>query len=185
MRPAIFPHARTLTEMEYLELGETLERIELFDGNLYMAPNPGVLHQQLRSELTSALHQAVRRAGLDLYPSVNVRLRPGRIVIPDVVVTTKIDEELLVVDAAAVKLVCEIVSPSSEPIDRVLKAHYYATAGIPWYLTMSEQDGTLRLSGRPHRGAYLAHTVTAVGGELRLTEPFQATIDPGVLLPPV
>ena len=185
MRSAIFPNARTLTEVEYLDLGETLERIELFDGNLYMAPNPGVLHQHLRSEILNALCQAARRAGLDLYPSVNVRLQPGRIVIPDVVVTTKFEEELLVVDAAAVQLVCEIVSPSSAGIDRVLKAHYYATAEIPWYLTVSEQDGALRLSGRPHRGTYLAHAVAAMGEELRLTEPFPVTIDPGVLLPPV
>jgi Uma2 family endonuclease len=185
MRSVIFPDARTLTEAEYLDLGETLERIELFDGNLYMAPNPGVHHQHLRSELRNVLRQAAREAALDLYLSVNVRLRPGRIVIPDVVATTKIDGDLLVVDAAAVRLVCEVVSPSSEPIDRVLKAHYYAAAGIPWYLTVSEQDGTLHLSGRPHRDSYLAHAVAAVGEELPLTDPFAVTIDPAMLLSPL
>ena len=41
-----------------------------------------------------------------------------RIPIPDVVVTTSIDYNKPVVDADAVRLVCEIVSPSDASADR-------------------------------------------------------------------
>lgn len=121
-------------------------------------------------------------AGLHVLEAVNVRLRPGRIPIPDLVVTGEIDFDEPVVDAGAVRLVCEIISPSNASTDRVLKMHYYAVTGIPWYLLVEQDTGALhlyRLRGSHH----VEESVTKPGDVLRLTEPVDAEIDPAGLLP--
>ena len=74
-------------------------------------------------------------------------------------------------------------APSARSADKVLKMHYYAAAGIAWYLLVDQETGALhlyRLSG----DRYLEHSVTEVGQVLRLGEPVEASIAPEDLLPP-
>lgn len=183
MTSAIFKHGLPMTEEDFLALGETSERIELFDGSLFVTPAPTPRHQHISSELAGTLRAAAKKAGLQVHEAVNVRLDQGRIPIPDLAVTTSIDYDNPVIDATAVRLVCEIVSPSNASADRVLKMHYYAAAKIEWYLLVEQETGTLHLyelSG----DHYVVRSVTTVGRELELTEPVQATIAPADLLPP-
>ena len=172
-----------MTEEEFFALGETHERVELFDGSLYLTPAPTPRHQHISSELKFALRPASADAGLYVHEAVNVRLQTGRIPIPDLVVTEKINFDDLVVDAEAVLLVCEIVSPSNASTDRVLKMHYYAAAHIPWYLLVEQETGTLHLHGLSGEH-YVEVSVAKVGDVLRLAEPLDATIAPEDLLPP-
>jgi Uma2 family endonuclease len=182
MTAAIFGHGGPWTEEEYLALGETPERVELFDGSLYVTANFTPRHQHVSSLLWDALRSGADAAGLHVLEAVNVRLKHSRLAIPDLVVTSEIDFDELVIDAAAVKLVCEIISPSNASADKVLKMHFYAAAGIPWYLLVEQDTGSLhlhRLSG----AHYVEHSVTKPGAILRLTEPVSAEIDPERLLP--
>jgi Uma2 family endonuclease len=172
-----------LTEEEFLAFGETQERIELFDGSLFVTPAPTPRHQHISSELMVALRPAARKAGLYVLEAVNVRLRPSRIPIPDLAITDPIDFDNLVIDAESVRLVCEIVSPSNASADKVLKMHYYAAAGIPWYLLVEQETGALHLYGLSG-DRYTERSVTQVGDVLDLTEPIEATISPEDLLPP-
>jgi Uma2 family endonuclease len=183
MSSAIFPRAMPMTEEEYFALGETPDRIELFDGSILMTPAPTPRHQHISSELKFALREAVRKAGLHVHEAVNVRLRPGRILIPDLAVTAAIDFDSPVIDAEAVHLVCEIVSPSNAATDKVLKMHHYAVAGIPWYLLVEQETGALHLY-RLVGDRYKVQSVTRAGQALELTEPVQVTIFPADLLPP-
>src|SRR4051794_16258767 len=98
MTSAIFGRGLPMTEQEFLALGETSERVELFDGSLYGTPAPTPRHQHISSELKFALRTAARAAGLYIHEAVNVRLQPGRIPIPDLAITHKIDFDELVVD---------------------------------------------------------------------------------------
>src|SRR5215475_12991336 len=134
MTAAIGDHPLPWTEREYLALGETAERIELFDGSLYVTPAPQFRHQSISGRLLAALLPVADAADLDVLEAVNVRLLPGRIPIPDLVVARDVDPTGLVLDASNVLLVCEITSPSNAAADRLLKMHYYAEAGIEWYL---------------------------------------------------
>ena len=180
---AIFGHAAPWSEEEFLALGETPERVELFDGSLFVTPAPTPRRQHISSELMVALRPGARRAALHVLEAVNLRLRPGRVPIPDVVVTGPIDFDELVVDAQSVVLVCEIVSPSNASADKVLKMHYYAAAGIPWYLLVEQETGTLHLY-QLDGDKYLEYSVTVSGQVLHLTEPIEASLSPEDLVPP-
>jgi Uma2 family endonuclease len=169
---------RPMTEASYLALGETPDHIELFDGSLYLTPPATPRHQHVCSRLAVALADAAPH----VLRSVNLRLRRHRILIPDLVLTDEIDLHQLVVDAGAVRLVCEVLSPSSSATDRVLKMHCYAAAAIPWYLLVEPDTGTLQLY-RLTGTAYAEHSVTVVGDVLRLTDPATVTLDPAALLP--
>lgn len=182
MTAAVFGHGGPWTEEEYLALGETPERVELFDGSLFVTPAPTPRHQNISGELRAALRGAARAAGLHVLEAVNVRLRPGRMPIPDLVITGDIDFDELVIDASAVKMVCEIISPSNASADKVLKMHYYANAGIGWYLLVEQDTGALHLY-RLNGTHYVEHSVTKPGETLHLTEPVIADIRPEELLP--
>ena len=181
MTSAIFGRGLPWTEEEFLALGEYPERVELFDGSLLVTPAPTPRHQHISRKLANALDAS--GSGLYVVEAVNVRLQPGRIPIPDVVITRAIDFDELIIDADAVQLVCEIVSPSNASADKVLKMHHYAAAGIPWYLLVEQATGALHLY-RLAGSHYVEHSVTYPGTLLRLKEPVEATIAPEDLLPP-
>ncbi|MFG3687323.1 Uma2 family endonuclease [Micromonospora sp. NPDC047740] len=177
MTAAVFDHNGPWTEEEYLALGETQQRVELFDGSLHVTPAPTPRHQRISRKLGNILEAAAEAVGLELLEAVNVRLRPGRIPIPDLVVTEPVDLDELIIEADAVRLVCEIISPSNAATDKVLKMHYYAAAGIEWYLLVEQETGSLR----PYRrrgGHYTEQSVAKRGEVLELSDPVRATIRP-------
>ncbi|MFU8851595.1 Uma2 family endonuclease [Micromonospora sp. SL1-18] len=177
MTAAVFDHDGQWTEEEYLALGETQQRVELFDGSLHVTPAPTPRHQRISRKLGNILETATEAVGLELLEAVNVRLRPGRIPIPDIVITDPVNLDELIIEADAVRLVCEIISPSNAATDKVLKMHYYAAAGIEWYLLVEQENGTLHLYRRQGRH-YRELSVTKPGEALELTEPVRATIRP-------
>jgi Uma2 family endonuclease len=116
-------------------------RRELLDGVLLVSPSPTDIHQIIAARLMVALEQSCP-PDLQVTQSVEVRISPRRSFIPDVLVAT---------DEAArrrarhyapheVILVIEIVSPTSQSMDRITKPALYAAAGIPYYWRI-ETDG--------------------------------------------
>jgi Uma2 family endonuclease len=184
MTTAIFSDGRPMSEQEFLDIGETPERIELFDGSLHVTPSPTPRHQMISRRLANALDTGAQAADLQVLEAVNVRLASNRIPIPDLAVTSEIDLDELVIDAGDVRLVCEILSPSNPATDKVLKMHYYAAAGIAWYLLVDPRARSLHLY-RLAENTYVEHAACKEGEILRLTDPFVATLDPAMLLPPV
>ena len=182
MTAAVFDHEGPWTEEEYLALGETQQRVELFDGSLHVTPAPTPRHQRISRKLGNILEAAAETAGLELLEAVNVRLRPGRVPIPDLVITGPVDLDELMIEAADVRLICEIISPSNAATDKVLKMHYYAAAGVEWYLLVEQENGTLHLYRR-HGSHYREQSITKPGEVLELTEPVKARIRPEELLP--
>jgi Uma2 family endonuclease len=180
MSTAAFEHGILWTEEEFLALGETSDRVELFDGSLHVTPSASVHHQRCSYRLHVALDGAAAAAGLEVLENINVRLRPDRIPISDLAITEPIPTDRLVVDAALVRLVCEIVSPSNAATDPVLKMHYYAEAGIAWYLLVEQQPSSLSLF-RLEGEHYTLHAKAEVGSLLHMDEPVRVSIDPGML----
>ena len=114
---------------------------EYWDGNVLVRPRETPRHEQCVSAVAEALR--VGLTDLQVLSGVAVRLAPGRIVLPDLIVAGPIDLDDPVVDADAVRLVCEVVSPASAVLDEVLKMHAYAAAGIPCYLVAEPDRGAL------------------------------------------
>ncbi|MFI6821929.1 Uma2 family endonuclease [Micromonospora sp. NPDC050187] len=181
MTAAVFDHDGPWTEEEYLALGETHQRVELFDGSLHVTPAPTPRHQRIARRLGNALEPAAEAAGLELLEAVNVRLRQDRVPIPDLVITDPVDLDEPYIEAADVRLICEIVSPGNAATDRVLKMHYYADARIPWYLLVEQDTGSLHLY-REKNGHYVEESTARRGDLLELTEPVHAVIRPERLL---
>lgn len=182
MTSAIMDQVGPWTEQNYLALGESTQRVELFDGSLIVTPAPTPRHQYISSELTVMFRRAARKSGLLSHDGVNVRLQPGRIVIPDVVITSPVNDRESIIDSTAVRLVCEIVSPANASNDKLLKMQTYAAAGIPWYLLIDQDDASLHLYELAGTH-YVVHSVTPFGKTLQLTEPIEILIDTAELLP--
>jgi Uma2 family endonuclease len=180
MATEAFGHVFPWTEEDYFALGETKDRVELFDGSLVVSPAPSVRHQHLSRRLANALEPAAIEAGLEVYEAINLRLRPGRVPIPDLVVVRPVEKDTLVLDAGEVALVCEITSPSNAGHDRILKMHHYAAAGIPWYLLVEPQPLTLQLY-RLDGDRYVEEASAVPGESLLFTAPIVTELDPASL----
>src|SRR3954471_10294618 len=104
-----------VTEADYLALGPTGSRVELWNGSLHTCPRETPRHQLIVGALAVALRAG--RADMNILAGVAVRLDPGRIAVPDLIVTGQIDLDTPVVEASAIKLVCEAVSPGTAAVD--------------------------------------------------------------------
>jgi Uma2 family endonuclease len=169
-----------MTEEEYFSLGETVPHIELFDGSLFVSPHATTRHQRISKRLTGILDEAAESADLEVLQEINLRLKPGRVCIPDLVVGTDFTDGLYL-DASAVRLVCEITSPSNATNDRLVKMAYYAEAGIPWYLLIEQETAALHLYELAE-SSYVLRSLTGPGEVLNLGRPLVAAISPEDLL---
>ncbi|MGW4941482.1 Uma2 family endonuclease [Actinoplanes sp. NPDC004185] len=166
----------------YLDLGETNERIELFDGSLYLSARGHPRHQFIVGRIMDALRAGAAASDWHLLGRVNLRLGLQRIANPDMIMTRAINLDDQLVDACAAVLVAEVTSRSDE-VSRVLKRHYYAAAGIPWYLLVEQESATLHLY-QLRGDYYVERSVTRPGEVLHLEEPVTADLVPEDLLSP-
>lgn len=128
-------HLLTLDEWDALELPEHLSRrVELVEGVLVVSPAPRLRHQGAVVRLAAQLDSLGDRralAGPDVVlegdPTPTVRQ-------PDVaVVPAEIVDDRPRCDACDVVAVFEVLSLGTTRVDRVLKMHEYAQAGISLY----------------------------------------------------
>ena len=130
------PQTAPRTRAELLALPDDGCRHELIDGEHIVTPAPGVPHQAVLTELMLVLGPHVRAHALgQLYASpADLALGEEEVLQPDLFValptTTRPTrwEEI-----TALRLVIEIVSPSTARTDRERKRLRYQRAGVPDY----------------------------------------------------
>jgi hypothetical protein len=178
----VFEHDGPWTEEDYLRLRGAGAvpggRIELIDGSLLLSPTPASGQAALVDHLRHLLAASLP-AGLAVVGPVALRVAPGRILLPDLVVVTGPGDGGAVRDAADVLQVVDVVPGGRDGgplVDRVVKPQLYAEAGIPYYLRV-ELDGPALAACLLIGGRYLDHVRAEPGESLRLEDPFPVTLD--------
>ena len=126
-----------LTYQDYLELPDDGNRYHIIEGDLVVTPAPGRNHQGTSGNLNDILRHHI--LGNDLgeiyYAPFDVILDDSTIVQPDLLYVDKGRARMLTERGmqGAPTLAVEILSPSSNRIDRVRKLHVYARFGVPFY----------------------------------------------------
>lgn len=120
---------------DYLALGEGV-RAELVGGEILVPPGPTHDHQHAVGALLVALTtwSRARQAGDVTCAPMDVHLPSGDVVEPDVVFVST--SRLAIVGRwihGVPDLLVEVLSPSNEQHDRVVKRGVYATNGVPEY----------------------------------------------------
>jgi Uma2 family endonuclease len=137
---AVFAHPGAWTEDEYLALPETPARVELVDGVLVVSPLSGSPHQRLTRGVGNVIDATAPNEDWEVYDGLNVRLWPGHLRIPDIVVARR-GIDAVTFEAADVLLLGEVTSPGNFRYDRIVKHRDYAAAGIRLYLRVDLESG--------------------------------------------
>jgi Uma2 family endonuclease len=126
------PFARPLTRADLEHTPDDGHRYELIDGMLLVSPAPGWRHQTVLLALASQLKRACPE-------DLTVTIAPFAVALTD---DTEVQSDLLVAPRAqftekelpgAPLLAVEILSPSTQRVDLLLKRDRYEAAGIPSY----------------------------------------------------
>jgi Uma2 family endonuclease len=159
---ALAPDLRTLvTEQDYLLLPESMERVELLDGEVIVSPSPSDRHQRILVALVTELAiwarshppAAVRVAPLD------VRFGPSRILQPDAfVVLSGIPADAATPLELIPDLAVEVLS-GRRSHDRITKRVVYADAGVAEYWVVDPETRTVEVYRGPEPGVVVDETL--------------------------
>jgi Uma2 family endonuclease len=144
------------TYRDILALGESNQRIELFDGECIMSAVPTILHQQIATNLASMLlpHVRAKDLGIVLGSPVDVVLSDVIVLQPDVSFISA--GRLNISDNrklnASPDLVVEILSQSTEERDRTFKFREYAKGGAKEYWLVSPEKKEIEVYQNSPKG---------------------------------
>ena len=166
------------TYKDLLAVSDTMVA-EILDGDLYGSPRPAMRHSRVSLVLGGQLFDPYDRgrAGpggwwLLFEPEIHLA---GDVVVPDLAGWRR-DRLPSIPDIAAISLapdwVCEVLSASTERMDRVRKLPIYAREGVGHAWLINPQTRTLEVFRRGEGGWSLLSTHG--GDELVRAEPFDA-----------
>jgi Uma2 family endonuclease len=182
---AVGTHSGPWSEQDLAGLPDDVQRYELLEGTLLVNAPPSAPHQRYSLNLASILRDA-EIPGLMVVEAVGVRLPDNTMFIPDVLVAARdavLADRSGIIEAEAVVLVVEIVSPGSRTTDRLTKPAVYARAGIASFWRVELEDGPAIFAYRLEQGRYAEVGSAWPGEHLVLHEPFPVSIDPADLRP--
>ncbi|MFI6228132.1 Uma2 family endonuclease [Micromonospora echinospora] len=158
-------------------------KVEVLSGSVIVTPHAGIDHQSVERELPYLLHRAARRAGLWVYPEINV-VSGKDLFIPDVAVLRSSGGGRSAVDIEQAVLLGEIVSPGNRRKDVIDRPREYAAAGVPFFLRVDLRNRvpTITLFELTDEGQYQPLSAAAAGSTFTMTRPFAFAVDPADLL---
>lgn len=144
---------------------ETLDRLELIGGELFVTPAPSSPHQRVVRRLNRLLEDVIIDAGAGEYffAPYDVRLADGTIVQPDIVAVLRERASIITEDRieGVPDFIVEVISPSTGAYDRRLKRDLYAQHGVPEYWLIDPDAKTVTIYSDPQEGRYQAEATTS------------------------
>lgn len=144
------PLPALVTEAEFLALPPSLERVELVDGEVVVAPAPTFRHQAIVRRLVMALGawSDAQGGGITVAQApLDVRFGPDRILQPDIMVWGERLDLDVPSPIARVPMLCVEVLSIDRAYDRVTKRFLYAAAGVAEYWTVDPAGAIERWHG--------------------------------------
>lgn len=145
------------------------ERVEIINGEAFLMAPPSRIHQEISVAITAQLYNYLEGKRCKVYPApFGVRLfeRDGdspedvdTMVEPDISVVCdpgKLDDHGC---KGAPDLIIEILSPSTQRHDRLVKLGLYQRAGVREYWTVNPEDKTVQVMLRDDSGVLQLHEV--------------------------
>ena len=157
-----------LTYEDYASLPDD-ERYELIDGELIPMPSPKWLHQLLQAKIFGPLFNFVYGGswGDIVVAPMDVLLTPFDVVQPDLIFVSSARAHIITEDniRGAPDLLIEILSPSTERRDRIVKRDLYARHGVGeyWLIDPYAKTATVLILGA---NGYDTHAVYGEGDTL-------------------
>lgn len=145
------------------------ERIEIINGKAFLMATPSRIHQEICFEIGRQLGNYLEGKPCRVYPApFGVRLfeqngnRPedvDTVVEPDISVVcdrSKLDRYGC---KGAPDLIIEVLSPSTQRHDQLVKLNLYQRAGVKEYWIVDPQNSTVRVMLRTDAGIFQTHEV--------------------------
>jgi Uma2 family endonuclease len=168
-------HLKRMTADEFVAWAMRQEsgRYELVDGVVVQMNAERAIHGRVKLNLAITLRAAFQQAGLSgdvLGDGMAVRINETTVHEPDALVRCGAplpDETTILTDPV---IVCEVLSPSTGPVDTGLKLlNYFALPSVEHYLVVNTSKRTLLHYARGRDGQPTLRTVSE--GTLRLDPP--------------
>ena len=130
------------------------KRYEYLDGELRMLAGGSTYHSRIIANLTGILYSALRGSSCHLYNSdIRLQLSASRYVYPDITVSCDRRDEELSDMIKYPRLIVEVLSPSTEIIDRIKKFAYYRECPtVQEYMMVDSQSILLEIYRREDDG---------------------------------
>lgn len=169
--PLVRPH---VTYEELCQVPSDGNRYELFDGQAYRNPSPDLRHQRIVRRLTRVFEDAVSDRSEVLFAPMDVVLDKATAVQPDLILVLEQNADILQdVVRGCPDLVVEVLSPSTEKIDRGLKMETYARYGIGEYWIVDGEKKTIEIFRLDRDVKTYRLAATCRGGEVATTPLLQ------------
>jgi Uma2 family endonuclease len=155
---------KLVTEDEFLELPESVERIELIDGEVVVSPSPSFWHQEILGRLVFALRNWARQQARPVtvgQAPLDVRFGTGRILQPDAFVLLSSLSPSQTGPLDRVPEICIEVLSGNRSYDRLAKRLIYAEAGVHEYWIVDPNGSVERWVEGLTRPVVVAHRLTS------------------------
>jgi Uma2 family endonuclease len=155
------PRRSTMSVEEYLQLdrSSTDTRYEYIDGHIIMMAGGTLDHATISANIISVLRNLLRGSPCRVFTTdARVRLSETRYVYPDVSVSCDTQDRGRVDIVQSPRLVVEVLSPSTEAIDRGRKLAYYRQCPtVQEYMLVNYQYPSVELYRREKNTLWTYH----------------------------
>ncbi len=150
-----------LTYNDYLTLPDE-KRYELIEGELFMVPAPDFYHQIVSGNIEFHLMDFVKKRNLGVVVDapVDVVLSPENVLQPDILFISTERKHIITKKnvSGAPDLVIEILSPSTQERDKLVKRDIYSKYGVKEYWIVDPVEKNIEVMIQGHEG-YKLHAI--------------------------